>query len=686
VNEAVAAPPDRDAFVKQFSPEAPKARPLRDLHALLLTADPAAQLSARLAWLEQLARWLNRGPLPGAAVPGEPPRTARLRLLVRVLERVVTFRLTVSQLIAAVLREVSAFHLLSRLGLPGDRSFMAESMDRISRRLLPAPRDDNDLSRLLARLFARRDDAAWLAELDPELVAQWLAVTSQASATWRPLARAAADAALLLATRISALGLSDDIRARSPGVSLRDSPLFRLPREADALLALLEGAPDASEPDVRAAFEHLRAQLELCEATVRSVTRNLEQFGVSVDVVYRLEVMTKSMARLDLLLDQLMPRPAAERAQLATRLTARLIEDRLRDRSTVDLARTSLHLLARKIIERAGHTGEHYITSSRSEYFKMLASAAGGGALTSVTAALKYVIAWGHFAPFVEGALASCNYALSFLIMQALGFTLATKQPSMTAAALAATLHKSANKTELDELVTMIARITRSQLAAAIGNIGLVIPAVLALDYLYTREVGHAFLDRETASYVLHSLHPLQSGTVFYAAFTGVLLWISSIGAGWVENWAVYRRLPEALAQHRMQRVLGVRLTGWISRVFARNVSGVGGNVSLGVLLGMIPVLGKFFGLPLDVRHVTLSTGALALSVNALREEALSLGVLPALVGIAIIGMLNFGVSFVLALLVALRAREVERRDQLRLLRAVLARFTAKPAEFMFPP
>jgi site-specific recombinase len=129
----------------------------------------------------------------------------------------------------------------------------------------------------------------------------------------------------------------------------------------------------------------------------------------------------------------------------------------------------------------------------------MLASAAGGGALTSFTAALKFAIGWAHFAPFVEGALASCNYALSFIVMQALGFTLATKQPSMTAAALAATLHKTAAKTELDDLVTMIARITRSQLAAAIGNIGLVIPAVLALDHAYTRQVGHTFLDRETA-------------------------------------------------------------------------------------------------------------------------------------------------------------------------------------------
>jgi site-specific recombinase len=66
--------------------------------------------------------------------------------------------------------------------------------------------------------------------------------------------------------------------------------------------------------------------------------------------------------------------------------------------------------LARKIIERAGHTGEHYITSSRGEYFKMLLSAGGGGVLTAGTAALKFLIGWAHLA-VRRGMLAATNYA-----------------------------------------------------------------------------------------------------------------------------------------------------------------------------------------------------------------------------------------------------------------------------------
>ena len=34
-------------------------------------------------------------------------------------------------------------------------------------------------------------------------------------------------------------------------------------------------------------------------------------------------------------------------------------------------------------------------------------------------------------------------------------------------------------------------------------------------------------------------------------------------------------------------------------------------------MLGIVPVVAAFFGLPLDVRHVTLSTGQLAAAVGA---------------------------------------------------------------------
>jgi site-specific recombinase len=608
-----------------------------------------------------------------------------------------------------VLRDASAVNLFAQLGLPTDRGLLGETLDRLSRRLLPEAMDPRSISELVCRLFPSPRDLVWLNATPPELLlrfAQLLRLASPEERLWRPLEEAVLDALRLIATRVSAVGLYDALLSRSPNVPLDESPFFVLPRETDAFV---ERVHAGDESRLLIARERCHNVVMSCRRTMRAIVKGLEGHGVSIDVVYRLELLDKNLARYADLLEPSLPRGDVEHHFVVRQFLIGLLDARKNDRALGEIIHSSTHMLARKIIERAGETGEHYITTTRGEYFKMLLSAGGGGVLTAGTAAIKFLIGWAHFAPFVEGVLAASNYASSFLLMQLCGFTLATKQPSMTAAALAASLRAYGNHVPpsdagakardaeqsspgsapnaLANLVNLIARIMRSQLAAALGNIGLVIPTTIAFDHLYSQHYGHTFLDAETAHYVLHSLHPTESGTIFYAAFTGVLLWAASVCAGWLENWAVYRRIPEAVAQHRYGRVLGRRTLAFFSRGLHKNLSGIGGNTSLGLFLGMTPVLGKFFGLPLDVRHVTLSTGALTLALCALREPGVERAELvPAVLGIALIGVLNFGVSFVLALLVALRARQVARGDRLRLLGSVVVTFFRSPLQFVFPP
>ena len=81
-----------------------------------------------------------------------------------------------------------------------------------------------------------------------------------------------------------------------------------------------------------------------------------------------------------------------------------------------------------------------------------------------------------------------------------LGFTLATKQPSMTAATLAESIGESAGPERLDDLVGQAARIVRSQLGAAMGNVLTVSLAALALESVWRHRTGVSFLDPEKAA------------------------------------------------------------------------------------------------------------------------------------------------------------------------------------------
>jgi site-specific recombinase len=228
---------------------------------------------------------------------------------------------------------------------------------------------------------------------------------------------------------------------------------------------------------------------------------------------------------------------------------------------------------------------------------------------------------------------------------------------------------------------------TRSQLAAALGNVGMVIPTTLLFDFVWKWRTGQHFLDEATAKYVVTSMHPLESPVIWFATLTGGYLWFSSLAAGWLENWAIYRRLPEAIEQHRLGAVFGRKFMQRMAHGFRRQVAGFGGSVTLGTLLGVMPMLGKGFGLPIGAAHVTLSSGALTFAGCALGlDQVLTPHYGGAVIGIACIGLLNFGVSFVLALWVALRARLMVNREKLHLVRTLLGSFFRQPFSFFFPP
>jgi site-specific recombinase len=210
---------------------------------------------------------------------------------------------------------------------------------------------------------------------------------------------------------------------------------------------------------------------------------------------------------------------------------------------------------------------------------------------------------------------------------------------------------------------------------------------VLGVQMLSVWTFGRPLIGAETGEHVLKSL-TLLGPTALYAAFTGVLLFASSLIAGWVENFFVYHRLDSALAWNpRILARLGSQRAQRWSAWWRGNISGMAANVSLGLMLGIVPVLVSFFvGLPMEVRHVTLSTGQLAAATGALGWPVLTT---PAfwwcVAGIAATAVLNLSVSFGLAMRLAVRARGVALKDRRRIYRAIGRRFATHPLSFLFP-
>jgi site-specific recombinase len=682
----------RELILQLFPEEHRGNRSLRELAAQMERLTNATSLSSRLDAVVQLAAFNRRkdreipSPLKSAngAALVHDERWKREAVWLSILEDSPEVRTRFHDSLAALLAETNGVSLFAESGLPSDRGLLAELSNRALGILLPAPHDYHELARLFVRMYPTGEEVEHFFSQPPEnferVVA--LAAPDERAEQWRPMVESLVDAFCLLGARVQGLGLSEKLRVRSKPRPVQQSPFYRLTRAGDAFIVALRNREEVL-PGERA----WRTTVKGCREELKIIVENMDKRGVNLDVVYALDVIEQSLGRLEAIVTVLVAHPGHEKRVAAQRLLGEVIRGRLADRSVMVLLSNSTKLMSKKIVEWAGKTGEHYIANNRAEYWLMWRAALGGGLLTVGTAAIKMMVTHAGFRPFVEGFLAGLNYAVSFVLLQALGLALATKQPSMTGAALAQIVLRCQENANDDELVTFVARIFRTQLAAALGNIFAVGVGAIGLGFLWHLLFGAPLLEHETAEYALTSLNPLASGTIFYAALTGVILWLSSLVGGWIENWAVYHRLPEAIAEHRLGVFVKPDRLQRVSQYFSRNISGWGGSIALGYMLGMLPPLGRFFGLPLDVRHVTLSTGTVALGAVSLSRDTIPDGALLwAAAGIAVTFVLNLSVSFYLALRLALRAHGVNLGGNITMVRTIFRAFLKSPGEFFFPP
>ena len=663
-----------------------------DLTALINAADPKSSQPERHLWLVRLMEWLRHAPRPQTATPPPMPGTAtadetrtplpvvRLRHLLNQVDKNEALRARVRGLVEAFWRDIDAASLYADLGFGARVSFASELLSRLHQRVLPGTPETRDLAGLFSLLFEPAD-ATWVAGLDTPTLRR--AVTLLGPGDSAAMRVVLLNAITILVSAVHSAGYKPSLRQRMDVAVLQDEPFRQLTHAATLLReAVLQGR----EEDALKAAGYLRALLEACRLAAASVMPHLEQFGVSVNIVFDLDQLRGRVQRIEQLVTcVLTPEPLPETRLLLLELLRVLGEQR----GVRALFARHYSLMARQVAERSAETGQHYITRSRDEYRDMLRRAAGGGAVLAGTTFLKFAIMAVGLSAFWAGFFSGVNYAVSFVLVMLLHWTVATKQPAMTAPAMAVSLPRggSASDAELAGFVDRVAQLIRSQFAGIVGNLAMCFPLVLAAQLLATVVFGAPLVGTAEAKYVLGSI-PLLGPTALFAAFTGVLLFASSLVAGWTENWFVLHRLDSAIAWNPriIARLGAARAQRW-ARWWRANVSGLAANISLGMMLGMVPALASFFGLPLDVRHVTLSTGQLGAAAGAMGFGLLAQSAFWwCVAGIAITGFLNVTVSFTLAFRVALRSRGVRLQDRRRIGRALWLRLRSEPMSFLVPP
>lgn len=655
------------------------------LTQLLNRLDENADVVQKHLWLIELVTWIR-----GDAVDTEDIHS-RLEFFLTQIEGQAEYKERFKNWWFKLASALDGATLLSNYDMATRNAFVSELVDRLHRKCLPSSPDTNDATELFALVFNHPEDARWIGSLAAS-TSQRLAMLLTAPAvnletnTQRPVSlwqETLLDAITFCTSQIRATGFSPDLRLRMSDITRSSNPFFSLAADCEAVRqAWLAGSDNQAL--LEQAIQQFCKQLDACRLATTSIYNHLDVNGVSMNLVFRLRQLRQRVIRVRALLDCL----TNDAKHLnATRLLAELAGVTQQQTSIGALISANTSLLAAKIAERSSETGEHYITRNRLEYRTMLQHAAGGGALTSLTTALKFAIVGAGLSAFWGGFWVGILYACCFVLIQLFNFTLATKQPAMTAPAMAAKLKDHNSTSDTQGFVDEVTHLVRSQVAAILGNVVLVFPTTIALSFAIFWLTGNHIISEAKSAYVLDSLH-LLGPTLLYAMFTGVLLFASSIVAGWVENWFVLHRLDSAMRYNpKITSMLGVERAQRWSEFMRTHISGLAANISLGLMLGMVPPILSFIGPALDVRHVTLSAGQLGAATASMGTDIFFMPAFWwAACSIPLIGLCNVGVSFYLAFRVALKAHNVSVVDRGRISSAIFARFKSSPSVFFWPP
>jgi site-specific recombinase len=305
------------------------------------------------------------------------------------------------------------------------------------------------------------------------------------------------------------------------------------------------------------------------------------------------------------------------------------------------------------------------------------------GVITSFTALFKYSLSSVIHAPLLLAIAHSLNYIVSFLLMQACGFLLASKMPAATAAALVDAMEDPGT----DHMASLRA-ISHTQFIVTIGNLFGAVPVSILIDRLIYATSGHPFLNPAGTEHGFRMLLPHSSGTLFFAIVTGVLLWLSSLATGWTANYIALNKLDASILNSlRIRKRMGARRARKLAHWVRHHAAGSAGFVVLGVLLGTMPIVFQLFGIPLEVRHVTLAAASFGYALDGSliygqwnwQETALAFS------GIALVGVLNIATSFALSFMLAIRARHIGEAQSYRFLREIRRELWANPLAFFFP-
>lgn len=576
---------------------------------------------------------------------------------------------------------------LTESGIPLARGFWQELFGRLRHKLLPPLQTENDFLYTVNRVFFKKNDYSWIEDITVENWVQFFdSIRLSFHIDDKRILHQLIQSLKMLAFQVAQLGLEKEVLEYIEPACKEANPFLLQNYLVHDLEELLKN--DAPTSELQKISNHIADALNQCYASIHYIRQNHSARGTSLHQTYILVLLENKMERMTILVDILDSDLEFDTFKFVSFFKL-LVRNENRKNSIREFLSQCLGYLAYQIAEHKGSKGSKYITSTVAEYRSMFLSAMKGGAIISFVAVVKNLLAKLELPIFWHGIAYSLNYSAGFVAIEETHSTLATKQPAFTASAVASSLDTKQNthQPNLYNLAVTVAKVSRSQIASFLGNLLIVFPGTFLLAWIYDLVTKTKIAEGEAAMGLLEGQHPWHSLSLLYACNTGFFLFLSGIIAGYVQNKIQYGRIPERLKTHPLLRTfMPASRLDRLANYVEHHLGAIIGNIALGFMLGMAGLVVKIFGIPFDIRHITISAGNVAIGIYGLGIQNIKISyLLIVLLGVLGIGFINFLVSFSLAFIVAVKSRGVRLKDYPEFIGILWRYFIKKPFSFIRP-
>ena len=577
---------------------------------------------------------------------------------------------------------------LTDANILSENAFFPELKKRISYKFLPPVEDENTVSYIISKvLFNPKSDSNYIKNINPEDGSEFFKLMEIEKISSLPKVKKE----LLISANIRALrsvgnALEAGIAKMVPEYKNFDNPFVALQSELDSLIGRFKEDENLQINSKDVDYKQIKIYLQQCLDFVDKAFKNACKFGISSKINQSLLKIRQQLRRIQDIIPILVVDNEEDVLINSKNLVSNTLKYNSHRNNVRELIDDSTRLISHLITSHTAETGTHYIATSSKEYLKMFWKASGGGIIVGFLCIFKMMMSYSHGSEFSHAVLYSLNYAFGFIIIYLLGFTLATKQPAMTAATMAKVLSdESSSDKNYKEFANLVAKLSRTQFIAFVGNVLWSFPMALAIiygmDWVLDKNFAVAKADK-----LLKDLNPIESKAILHACIAGFFLFISGIISGNISNSSIFNQVPERISQSPfLNQVIGAKNSKKLSDFYTKHWAGIISNFWFGIFLGVIAPLGVFLGLDLDIRHITFSAGNFALALYGKGFDIDTYTFVISLVTIFLIGAFNFIVSFGLSMLLAFRSRKVNFGELTIIYKSILKYFIKNPLRFFIP-